>query len=124
MKDDTDIKYLANKEYPASDNRLNYWDHNTQNVMGFCFPSTEDLKDTAETIANAIYASLDESVGGFTKYMVDLQESWQLILLMGFMSFIITLIYMFLLKWITKPVLYVSLFLIFIFGALTALWCA
>jgi hypothetical protein len=40
------------------------------------------------------------------------------------MSFIITLIYMFLLKWITKPILYVSLFLIFIFGALVAAWCA
>jgi hypothetical protein len=55
--------------------------------------------------------------------MVDLQESWKLILLMSFMSFIITVIYMFLLKWITKPVLYVSLFLIFIFGALVAVWC-
>lgn len=42
---------------------------------------------------------------------------------MGFVSFIITLIYMFLLKWITKPILYVSLFLIFIFGALVTAWC-
>jgi len=42
---------------------------------------------------------------------------------MGFVSFIITLIYMALLKWITKPILYVSLFLIFIFGALVTAWC-
>lgn len=55
--------------------------------------------------------------------MVDLSESWRLILLMSFMSFILTMIYMFLLKWITKPILYVSLFLIFIFGALVAVWC-
>jgi hypothetical protein len=55
--------------------------------------------------------------------MVDLSESWKLILLMSFMSFILTMIYMFLLKWITKPILYVSLFLIFIFGALVAVWC-
>jgi hypothetical protein len=54
---------------------------------------------------------------------VDLSESWKLILLMSFMSFILTMIYMFLLKWITKPILYVSLFLIFIFGALVAVWC-
>lgn len=66
---------------------------------------------------------MDDQIGGFSRYMVDLQESWKIILLMGFMSFIITLIYMFLLKWITKPILYVSLFLIFIFGALVTAWC-
>lgn len=70
-----------------------------------------------------MYSNLNDQVGGFGKYMVDLQESWKLILLMSFMSFIITLIYMFLLKWITKPILYVSLFLIFIFGALVTAWC-
>lgn len=42
---------------------------------------------------------------------------------MGLISFVITLIYMFLLKWITKPILYVSLFIIFIFGALITAWC-
>lgn len=55
--------------------------------------------------------------------MVDIQESWKLILVMGFVSFIITLIYMVLLKWITKPILYISLFFIFIFGALVTAWC-
>ena len=37
---------------------------------------------------------------------------------MGFGSFVITMIYLFLLRWITKPLLYVSLFLIFILGLL------
>lgn len=55
--------------------------------------------------------------------MVDIQETWQLIIVMGIISFIITIIYMYLLKWITKPVLYVSLFLILIFGALVTVWC-
>ena len=55
--------------------------------------------------------------------MVDIQETWQLIIVMGIISFVFTLIYMYLLKWITKPVLYISLFLIFIFGALVTVWC-
>ena len=55
--------------------------------------------------------------------MIDLKESWKLILLMGFASMFITLIYLFLLRWITKPLLYVSLFLIFIFGVLVTVWC-
>lgn len=42
---------------------------------------------------------------------------------MGIASMFITLIYMFLLKWITKPILYVSLFLILIFGGLITAWC-
>lgn len=42
---------------------------------------------------------------------------------MGLASMVITLIYMFLLKWITKPILYVSLFLILIFGGLITVWC-
>lgn len=46
-----------------------------------------------------------------------------MILVMGFASMFITLIYMFLLKWITKPLLYVSLFLILIFGGLITVWC-
>mmetsp|Transcript_29339 Transcript_29339/g.44209 ORF Transcript_29339/g.44209 Transcript_29339/m.44209 type:complete len:428 (+) Transcript_29339:627-1910(+) len=35
---------------------------------------------------------------------------------MGFASFVITLLYLFLLRWITKPLLYTSLFLIFVLG--------
>jgi hypothetical protein len=62
-------------------------------------------------------------MGSFGKYMVDIQESWKLIIVMGIASMIITLIYMFLLKWITKPILYVSLFLILIFGGLVTAWC-
>jgi hypothetical protein len=35
-----DIKYLPTKEYEADDARLSSWDHDTQKVMGFCFPDT------------------------------------------------------------------------------------
>lgn len=42
---------------------------------------------------------------------------------MAFISLLITVFYLFLLRWITKPLLYTSLFLIFIFGALVSYWC-
>jgi hypothetical protein len=66
---------------------------------------------------------MNDSLGAFTKYMADLRETWKLILVMAVASLFITLIYLFLLRWITKPILYVSLFLIFIFGALVTGWC-
>lgn len=37
---------------------------------------------------------------------------------MVFAAFIITIVYLLLLRWITKPILYISLFAIFLFGAL------
>lgn len=56
--------------------------------------------------------------------MVDLQETWRLILIMGIASFFVTIIYMFLLRWITKPILFVSLGLILLMGGLITGWCA
>ena len=86
--------------------------------MGFCIP---DMKDV-EKVAKPMLKQMSDQVGGFSKYMVDIQESWKLILVMGIASMFITLIYMFLLKWITKPILYVSLFLILIFGEAIGLY--
>ena len=91
--------------------------------MGFCFPEMTYMKEKGEQVATLMYGQLNDQIGGFGKYMVDIQETWQLIIVMGIISFVFTLIYMYLLKWITKPVLYVSLFLIFIFGALVTVWC-
>lgn len=110
---------MPNKEYPADTDKLNYWDHNTDAVMGFCLPNTTAMKEYSDDV----YKQLNDQIGSFSKYMVDVQESWKLIMVMGVASLVFTLIYMFLLKWITKPILYVSLFLIFIFGALVTAWC-
>lgn len=54
-KDAKEIKYLANKEYVKDDDRLSSWDHDTQMVMGFCFPDTSHMKKEAEIIAKAVY---------------------------------------------------------------------
>jgi hypothetical protein len=61
-----------------------------------------------------------DQIGGFGKYMADLQNSWRLLCLMAFISLLITLFYLFLLRWITKPLLYISLFLILICGAVVS----
>ena len=72
MNGTTDIKWMPTKEYPALTDKLNMWDYDTQKVMGFCFPNTDHMQDQAEAIAKVMYAQLNDTVGGFSKYMVDL----------------------------------------------------
>jgi len=55
---------------------------------------------------------------GIANYIVEIKESWKAMTIMAFGAFIITIIYLMLLKWITKPILYISLFGIFLFGVL------
>jgi len=45
-----------------------------------------------------------------------MKESWPVLLIMTFGALIITVLYMFLLKWLTKPILYISLILILLGG--------
>ena len=87
--------------------------------MGFCMPTQEEMKTKGE----AIYTAMSASMGNMTRYMDDVGTSWKIILVCGIISFFITLIYLYLLRWITKPILYISLFLVFIFGALITFWC-
>lgn len=88
-----DIKYLPNKEYPKGVDQLKSWDHDTENLFGFCFPSKDTMKDVAEFV----FKDLNKTFGSFGKYMKDLEESWKIVLLMAFMSLIITLLYLYLL---------------------------
>lgn len=53
---------------------------------------------------------------------MDAKECWKLILIMGACSFGYTLVYFILLKWITKPIMYISLILTFIFGMMVTGW--
>ena len=55
-------------------------------------------------------------------YIVEIKEAWKAMTVMIFGAFIITLIYMMLLKWITKPLLYCSLIAIGVFGVLGGLF--
>ena len=55
---------------------------------------------------------------GIANYIVEIKSAWKAMTIMVFGAFIITIIYLALLKWITKPLLYISLLAIFLFGAL------
>jgi len=92
-------------------------------MMGYCVPTTEMVKKMGQSMFDAMTAQMNKQIGGFSKYMADLTNSWRLLCLMSFISLLITLFYLFLLRWITKPLLYTSLFLIFICGAVVSYLC-
>lgn len=99
---------------------LEKWEqYDTEDMMGFCMPDAETMK----TKGQALYKAMTESMGNMSRYLDDVGSSWKIILVVGILSLVITLIYLFLLRWITKPILYISLFLVFIFGALITFWC-
>jgi hypothetical protein len=119
MNGTKDMKWMANTNYPANSGELtSEWTYDTYVIAGFCVPNLEN-----SGYEKQFMEQLDKQAGGFGKYMHDLKESWKLILAMGAASLVVTLIYLFLLRWITKPLLYVSLFLILIFGGLVTAWC-
>jgi hypothetical protein len=49
---------------------------------------------------------------------MDIADAWKVIAIMSFVGLLVTIVYIFLLKWITKPILYISLVFILIFGLL------
>ena len=83
----------------------------------FCLPEGDDVKD----ILKVIYDNLSNQ-SNFGKYMADLQSCWQAMLGMCIATFFISLLYIFLLKWITKPLLYISMVSILICFVLLGGW--
>ena len=118
--EDLTVKWLPTKNgtYPADSLELSTWDLDTQVIAGFCMPSADKLSDMYKEVMK----QMNEQMGTFAKYINDVGMSWKLILVMGIASFVFTLIYFFLLKWITRPILYVSLLLILIFGIAVTIW--
>lgn len=57
------------------------------------------------------------------KYLVELGETWEIMLGMLGATIVISGFYIFLLKWITKPLLYISMLLILIGFILLGGWC-
>jgi len=57
------------------------------------------------------------------KYLVELGECWQILVGMAFATIFIAIFYIFLLRWITKPLLYTSMLLILIGFVLLGGWC-
>lgn len=125
-----EFKFLPNKQYPANSSEITSWNYQMGVVMGYCVPDVDVVYDIAEVMTAAeqdsqnseIMEKFNEAVGAFNKYIADIEMSVWLIVLMSFVALLVTLIYFFLLKWITKPILYTSLFLIFLLGVLITYW--
>jgi solute carrier family 44 protein 1 (choline transporter-like protein) len=58
----------------------------------------------------------------FAKYFAEIQSCWQTMAIMGAGTIFIAVVYIFLLKWITKPILYVSMFIILLMFILLGGW--
>lgn len=85
---------------------------NTTLQYNYCIPRT----DKAEAIVKEMYKELDESIGGFGNYINDIKDAWFILLVMSIVAFLVTIGYVWLLKFATKPLLYSSLVLIFFLG--------
>ena len=60
---------------------------------------------------------------GFSKYIAELQLCYKAIIAMASATLLISAIYIFILKWLTKPLLYVSMVAILVAFVLLGGWC-
>jgi uncharacterized membrane protein (DUF106 family) len=71
--------------------------------------------DKQKAVYDALYGQIN---AGFGSYIRDVKDSWKILLIMAFVTLFITLVYIWLLRCFTKPILYGSLLLILVFLAL------
>ena len=89
--------------------------YDTRDMMGYCVPKYQDMKDKAA----AFYAEMDKSTGGsMSRYVIDLSEAWIVLMCAGLIAFFISSGYLYLLYWIAKPLIYGSMFGVLLFGIL------
>ena len=85
--------------------------YNSTLLARFCIPEFTSTFATLEKIAKAMSVSEQDSLANV---LLDISNAWEVILYMTVVSFLITLVYVFLLRWIAKPLLYVSLVLLLV----------
>lgn len=94
-----------------------YGAYGTHLVRGYCLPDKASIIKVYSKVMEAM-----SSNSTFTSSMNDIQLCWKVILAMCACTILIALIYVFLLKWIVKPVLYVSMVAILVLFVLFGLW--
>jgi len=94
--------------------------YGTTLFVNYCFPDKAAGKKALDVIKRALAA--DPNVGRMTEYFQQLEIVWKEILYMCLASVLITVVYIFLLKWITKPLLYVSMLIILFMFVLLGAW--
>lgn len=90
----------------------------TNKVLNLCMPT----KEVGMDLLNTFLTKFDESTG-MVKYLVELGEVWEILVGMCVATIFISIFYIFLLKWITKPLLYISMLLILCGFILLGGWC-
>lgn len=83
----------------------------------FCLPDYDAAKDWVQ--------GFYEKYGGdkISQWVTDLIAVWWITLAAAGISFVLGFIYMFLLKWLAKPIVYISIVLIFVLLLLGAYLC-
>jgi len=96
-----------------------YKQYNTTQILGLCVP---DIKSGLETLGKV--AEKMGQADNFTTLLVNATKTWKLIIYMSIAAWIITLIYVFVLQYIAKPILYISvlLLLVLLVGAGGYVW--
>ena len=78
--------------------------YNTIQMMGYCLPEPSSTADLINSVADQL-----GQADNLAKYLIDFSNTWGLILVMTFAAFLITLVYVWSLQMLAKPLLYISL---------------
>ena len=89
----------------------------TNNLGNMCVPSAGSTKDAIDTLQKALGENEN-----FSQFVIEIVEAKTPLIIMAVIVFITTVIYIYLLKFIAKPVLYISIFALFLFGLLAGGW--
>lgn len=96
---------IPNKD--VTDCPESYYD--TEILFTYCVPSKETAIEAGKKILEEMNKKAD-----FSTYLADVAKCWQAVAGMAGATIIISLVYIVLLRWITKPLLYISMLLILI----------
>jgi hypothetical protein len=83
--------------------------YNSTVLFNYCFPEVESTADTVRTVSQSMQ---EDKPDPMTVLLMDMQKGWSVFIYMTIISMLITMTYVFLLKYIAKPLLYVSLVLV------------
>ena len=92
--------------------------YDTESFMTLCVPN----RDTAAEFAEELLKEVDSQTGA-SKYFAELSMCYPALIGMAFGTIVIAIIYIFLLKWLTKPILYTSMLLILLLFILLGGFC-
>ena len=89
-------------------------------MFGFCVPELESTANTLKEVADMASAARSSITGAMsagdqmTAIIVDMRKAWPVIIYGALTSLVVTAIYVFVLKWMAKPLLYLSILMLLV----------